>query len=364
MRDMDRRCLDQLIRLAQETARGLRSGVLAVGSTSPDRSRSEQLATELTSFIAHRLLPLRHRWITASESPYVLALVGLTNVGKSTILQVLLGAAVAPRGNRPMTSVPVWYRFSAEWSLEIAQPGARLVRTHHPTASSLADRLHTIMTDGVTQGSSQTWLRVQGPMDLLRDGLELVDTPGFGAAQGAAEVGTHQQRLDQFLRTRVHRIYFCVAANTGLVIKPEEHDYYQRIRNACGHVIVNKWTGDLKDQIEYAARFRPLFENAEFVFVDARRATRRRLSGESVEGDDGFDQLLAILDATASPAGREAECARELPEAWTDLLQHLDAHLGVKQVPWHSFELSRLRACIPHGHSLGALVSDQKGSPA
>src|SRR5579862_396288 len=56
---------------------------------------------------AVRSLVTIHRRLQLAERRYVVAVVGLTNVGKSTLLNALLGADLAPRRNGPCTSAPI-----------------------------------------------------------------------------------------------------------------------------------------------------------------------------------------------------------------------------------------------------------------
>jgi GTP-binding protein EngB required for normal cell division len=337
------RCVDHAIRLVQTTSECLRSGAIAVSPSLGRGVGAIEIARELEEFRERRLVPIWHRWRVAEESPYVMALVGLTNVGKSTILQALLKAEVAPRGNRPMTSVPIWYRFAEEWEVELAYKGARFAAQRCRDASEVQQLLlKQVSHDQASSTERCCWIRVCGPMHVLRQGLELVDTPGFGAAQSGQDDGAHQRRLDEFLRHRVHRIYFCVAAASALVIKDEEAAYFQRLRDACGHVIVNKWNGTADERAAYVARHQGLFTNAEFIFVEARRAVRRVLQGIEHPEGDGIDHLESIIEACASPANRVEACMIDLVQAWRDIHRHLSVQLGLKRIPWQEFERERM----------------------
>ena len=54
--------------------------------------------------------------LRSNQEP-VVAFVGLTNVGKSTLLSALFGAKGAPARNRPWSSVPVEYRYSDKYEI-------------------------------------------------------------------------------------------------------------------------------------------------------------------------------------------------------------------------------------------------------
>jgi hypothetical protein len=208
------------------------------------------------------------------------------------------------------------------------------------------------------------WLRVKGPIDMLRGGLEIADTPGFGAAQTGPNEGQHQARLEEFLKDRIHQIYLCVAAREAWFIRPEEQRYYERFHTSCGDVIVNQWRGSDSEQLEYIARYRSLFPHARFHFTNARRAGARKAVQPATDGDDGLSQLRARIESAADPATRAASCDRDLADAWQDLLDDLAQQFGVKQVPWHEFEYRRLLAGVPRESALGAVLREEGASSA
>ena len=55
-----------------------------------------------------------HRRVKRARERYVVAIVGLSNVGKSTLINALLGQELAPRRNGPCTSCPVEFAAGRE----------------------------------------------------------------------------------------------------------------------------------------------------------------------------------------------------------------------------------------------------------
>jgi GTP-binding protein EngB required for normal cell division len=333
---MDERAIDLVIALAQQTTRSLRTGAIGIPSAVRHRIDPEAIAQMLADFQQHRLLPLLHRWEVAEEAPYVLALVGLSNVGKSTILQALFQARLSPAANRPTTAFPIWFRHAPSWRVEIARTGARIER-QQPDSTEATQALMERSASLTSKDSvGVEWARVSGPIALLEGGLEVVDTPGFGAAQVGDEEGTHASSLDEFLSTRVHQVFFCVAVSKETSnVTPEEARYYEKLRNSCGHIVVNKWRGSDEEKSQYRAKFQGMFPNASFLF------TRAKANVEQSEGED-IAELIREVEAAKDPAARTLACERELVDALLDLHEHHKQHFGLDQIPWSTHELERL----------------------
>jgi GTP-binding protein EngB required for normal cell division len=322
------------------------------------RISRQALADHLERFCVARLEPLRHRWELAGATQYTLALIGLTNVGKSTILRALFGADIAIRGAGPTTPFPIRYQYGNEWKLAIARAGSQIGRSQHRSTNEVASAVRELVQNAPPDVN---WLRVTGPLDILRGGLQIADTPGFGAAQTGPNEGQHQARLEGFLMGPIHQIFLCVAASDAWVIRPEEQKYYERFNASCGDVIVTKWRGSESEQREYTARYRSLFPHARFHFTNAKRAIAREGDHSHADLDDGLPQLRARIESAADPASRSASCHQDLTEAWQDLHDDLAQQYDLRYVPWHEFEYGRLLAGVPNDSALGALLNKEDG---
>jgi hypothetical protein len=223
-----------------------------------------------------------------------------------------------------------------------------------------------------------TGFEVTGPMELLRQGLEVTDTPGFGAAQAGEGEGQHQAVLDRLLDDLgwCDRILMCVAASDAYVITPVERDYYAKLGARCFDVVVNKWRGSDAEQARFTSEYRHLFPGARFHFVNARHeakgqacersATPNSPEREGSSGDtaDGYrikTLVTSILEETRDPAGRARAFDGALADAWCDLAVHLRRYYRLSRVPWQSLDLARLRDEVQPESLFGRSLSHNGG---
>lgn len=105
-----------------------------------------------------------------------LAVLGQMKRGKSSLLNALLGKDILPTGVLPLTSVVTEIRYAAV-------PSARVVyQSGHEDDVALSD-IAEYITESKNPGNRKrvSALRIFYPTELLRNGLVLVDTPGFGS---------------------------------------------------------------------------------------------------------------------------------------------------------------------------------------
>jgi predicted GTPase len=107
---------------------------------------------------------------------FVVACVGQSKRGKSTLLNALVGDPVLPAGITPVTAVPTVIRFGNARSARIqeSQSGWRTI-----DVSDVADYVSEERNPGNVR--SVTAVEVVEPSALLANGLCLVDTPGVGS---------------------------------------------------------------------------------------------------------------------------------------------------------------------------------------
>lgn len=159
-----------------------------------------------------------------------LALVGQSNVGKSTLLNTLLGAPVAAVLNGPCTPCPVVYSWGAKIAVaaKCAAPENRLDR------SAPADwkAVQHLLCDPALPYDE---IEVSAPCDFLRE-ITLIDTPGFGAAD-LPETEHHLKRLTSFLERQRCPVYWCIKATQPP--EPAAMEFYRdHLMGLCDEIIL------------------------------------------------------------------------------------------------------------------------------
>lgn len=313
--------IESLIDLVQQTERVLRIKASSWGDA----------LRYLEAFRTTRLMPIHHRHKRADLEPFLVVLIGLTNVGKSTLIEALLGVPVAPKRNGPATAVRVEYVHGTTWELEVFYHRAtdRPVRRGFAQPDDLAREIARHVLDvSVEEAAKIAKAVVQGPFPSLPSTLKLTDTPGIGAAR-TSDAEIPLTLIDPDLLKKAGRCYLCVAAGAGWEVSPEEALLFAQISALCTNVLVTKWEGSPEDAEEWKSMFGNLFPGAEFEFVNARR-------------DVNVARVRAILQGLASKERRLMLVRREVLRAWQDLQRHWDNVLHVPQ-PWPDFALQRFQ---------------------
>lgn len=266
---------------------------------------------------------LRRRLHVANER-YVIAVVGLSNVGKSTLLNALLGYELAPRRNGPCTAAPI--EFVSGTAFEVTAYHRRgLHRPHWECASveAVHERLSALAVDEGAEASTRVAkVVVRAPSELLREGLILADTPGFGAAQLGDAQGSHESALKQYLQGEVSQVFWVVLAEQGIG-KREKTFHDQLLADVCDDVIV---TGSEGWNEQERARFRRHFGEAfqqrlpNFHFVSGLEGMQARASGDEDRlAAAGIPALESHIRAFVDPAGRFQATRQALLQLASDL---------------------------------------------
>jgi GTP-binding protein EngB required for normal cell division len=315
---------------------------------SADRSTACQSVRAVLAELRTSVNSIRKRVVAASQH-YVVAFVGAGNVGKSTLLNRLLGTELAPRRNGPCTACPVEFRHGEHYTVAVDY----LQSIKKPTYScATVDEVQQCLvaladSDGSQSSESIRRVSVSAPLELLRNnGLVIADTPGFGAAQTDGAEGSHQEALTRYLERDVAQVLWVVLAEQG--ITRGEADFHRKFFSSSCHDIIVTGSEDYSDndKARFRKRFSPLFESIppEFHFV----------SGRTGMGVDELSHRISSIDGRLSSAeGKLVRIATDL-QAW--VVQHRDANPYQRFELWSPAAWAQWNEQFP-SHAIGSLLA-------
>ena len=261
--------IDEFLMLVSETlAYHCRDGVQMTAETNADDPHEESSEfhrhDNLLAVLQEVVGTLRrlHTRARLASRRYVVAVVGMTNVGKSTLLSALLGSELAPRRNGPCTAAPIEFvngdalRVTVHYHQSFRRPVSNCQDTEevHQRLSQLVD------DEGAEASQRIRKVEVQVPHPLLRHGLVIADTPGFGAAQLGEAARSHENALQQYLTHDVSQVFWLVLGDQG--IGQRERLFYDKFcADVCDDVVVVTGSDDWEktDRDRFRRRFSDLF---------------------------------------------------------------------------------------------------------
>jgi GTP-binding protein EngB required for normal cell division len=269
--------------------------------------------------------------------------VGLTNTGKSTLLNALFGESVAPKWNGPCSSAPVEFRCGDRYRTVVHYKNSiRRIKTDCASAADLCEviKRHATETGGLS-GNTITKLVAEIPNPLLANRLVIADTPGFGAAQVQTDEGRHQQSLLSYL-PNVHQVFWVMRTDGSICLSKQEKDFYdQQLSDCCDDLVV---TG--MDHLDNANReqFRQQFKQyccehlgvyfLRFHFVSGKQAVKAKQTGdETAIQATGIRRLETRLTEVADTTARPGSIAAEMMTLCSDFgawLNQFDTHSGTR----------------------------------
>jgi GTP-binding protein EngB required for normal cell division len=274
------------------------------------------------------LLHFRKRLKSAVDNP-VVSFVGLTNVGKSTLLNALLGGDVAPRRNGPCTAVPIEFKHGKRVTITpIYTQRLRKTRFEANSVDELHDTLARLAAeDGESTGRPKKVI-VELPARLLESGLIIADTPGFGAAMADSDNPTHDSVLEDYLRYEATQVFWIVMADQGIG-KFEKEVYNDLLAEVCDDIIVTgaeDW--DENDRLRFRKRFGGLLAGGTgarakvplFHFVSGLKGLQAREEKDRVALEKaGIVDLAQRIRGLAKVVGRTNSIEQRLIQLAQDL---------------------------------------------
>jgi len=260
--------------------------------------------------------------LRTNHSP-VVAFVGLTNVGKSTLLSALFGAKVAPAQNRAWSSVPVEYRYGDEY--EASADFANSITSESRRFQDVEDMLSFISmyaTVGGAQDTSALYARM--PSEILKDGLVIADTPGFGAATVAGG-SSHEASVKEYI-PHVDYVFWVISSTQG--ITRNELDFYRHFLDGhCENIVVNCFDEFSEEDKRNFERINgnPLGARMNWYFVDAKAALRGKLANDDDMVEDSGIAVFEREIRSLSPTDRRlAELDKSVERFFDDISRFRD----------------------------------------
>jgi GTP-binding protein EngB required for normal cell division len=291
------------------------------------RSPAQEAIRAVLSEFRLAVNEIRNRLLSASDR-YVVAFVGAGNVGKSTLLNRLLGADLAPRRNGPCTACPVEFQYGEQQTVSVEY--LQSMRRPHYACADYEDIHHCLSSladsDGSQASESIKRVSVAVPLELLKNnGLIIADTPGFGAAQTDGAEGSHQEALTRYLEREVAQVLWVVLAEQG--ITKREADFHRTVFGSLCHDIVVTGSEDYSegDKARFRKRFSSLFDSIPPAF--------HFVSGKTGSGVDDLSMRIASIDGRLTSAEEKmAGIANDL-RVWVN--QHRSANPYQRLAVWN-----------------------------
>lgn len=289
--------------------------LLGVRSDDPDLRSYLHFAAEDIAMIKGML----------DESPLIV-FCGKTNVGKSTLLNALLGEKVAPIFNGDWSSRPVEYRYSETPLIFMADtyPPKKIKFHSDEELYDALTQLSTMSSPDQSLGKQHMVVELDSPV--LKDGLILCDMPGFLATDGnTEETGTHDDDVCRYL-DRQKSLHVFLVSNANLpnesVIKFVRNNFASVHLSMVINYRKNDNIDDRKEALENEWRNllnRPL----AFHYINAKKAKEDPTEREA---------LLAHLKQYSFADGRREIAERDLCRVFRDVELFLRDFHHIKNV--------------------------------
>lgn len=250
-----------------------------------------------------------------AERPLRVAIMGEFNAGKSTFVNALLGAEIAPTGVLPTTATLHHVVFSPD-------PFARIQVLRAPERVVLPERLRAALAEVQRDDGVIERVTVGYPLERLRH-LELIDTPGFNAPNVDHAASAREALLE------VHLVLWLLDASQPW--KETERAVLAEVRDGGVPVqfLVNKVdrVGDADRERVFAYVQERLADTGlqslfPIVAMSSRQALAGRLGDSDALARSNWAEIETLVERVAvqAPGLRDSAVRRRIRELLTPLL--------------------------------------------
>ncbi|MDR1923935.1 MAG: dynamin family protein [Planctomycetaceae bacterium] len=143
-------------------------------------------------YLTQKLVPRVQQGLILNESPFTVAVVGQMRVGKSSLLNALVGADLAVTGVNETTATVNWFKYAAEENCD----KFRVIWKNRPEEEFPRSEIHKWIGNSTLAAETQQ-LEFFANAPFLKNAY-IVDTPGTRAV-----IESHEETIQDFI-TRLH----------------------------------------------------------------------------------------------------------------------------------------------------------------
>ena len=292
---------------------------------------------------AEKLAISIHHRSNIGQNRYVVAVVGLGNVGKSTLLNAIFGVDLAPKRNGPCTCLPIEFQRTegSDFAIEALTDTTRFRRpkTRHPTAEAAQKRLQELADEGGEKVGVFDKVIVKVPLPfaspLLDRGVVIADTPGFGATGANGQGARHETLLSDYLTREVSQVFWVVRAMQGIG-KADKVFWSTVLQDRCHDLVVTA-AEDFDDRDKSRFRTRNVLEilggpiGLRTHFLSGRDGWKARVE-QNAQGlqSSGIAALVVRLSDFGDPKTRGELLNSEFAALMEDFTEWLGARQKTK----------------------------------